>query len=106
MLRVSVHELYIHKDINHIKDRIVSLVLIRVRHPINPRPSTPKELIPILLRPPRIRHVSPLNHSGPGRNPISPLLQRRELIQINLQPRRTPHPRVIRDVGDRILRTG
>lgn len=82
-------------------------MLIRITHPINPRPGIPKELIPILLRPPRIRHISPLHHRRPAPNLIRPLLQRGELGQINLQrARRTTHPRVIRYIGNGILRAG
>lgn len=79
-------------------------MLIRVGHTINLSTRTAEELVPILVRPTKRRHINALLHRSTLPDLIGPLLQSWELGQIDLQRGRcTADPRVIRNVGDRVL---
>jgi len=80
------------------------LVLIRASHAVNSSPSIAEKLIPLLLSPASRRHIRTLLHSRPLPDLIGPLLQGRELGQVNLQCTRcTTDPRVVRNVSNGVL---
>lgn len=82
-------------------------MLISVGHARNPSKHTLNEYITIDIRATSVRHIRPLLHRSPLLNLIDPLLQSRELGEVNIEdPRTISSPREVGDIGNRALRTG
>lgn len=79
-------------------------MLIRISHAINPSTRTLEELLAIRIRATSVRHIGPLLYGSSLSNLIDPLLQSRELGNINFQGAGTAaNPRVVGDIGNRVL---
>lgn len=80
-------------------------MLIRIGHSINLSASASEDFIPLLVCAVKVRHVRALPHRSALVDLIYPVLEGRELREIDLQHlRTTADPRVVGDVGDCVLR--
>lgn len=79
-------------------------MLIGVVHAINPSTGTLEEFRTIRIRATSVRYICSLLYRSPLPNLIGPLLQSRELGEINLQGAGTAaNPRVVGNIGNCVL---